>query len=418
MPEPVLIFAVDTDASAATAHWLRPVLGAWPGPTAPSASPCLIDDLMRRIDGLDGEHGSDPTPLGGVVFVVLGQRRTTAQIDRLVEGLHRLHAPAVLLMERPEDWRLFQRHGVIFESVHTPAPTLAAMLYALQERQSTVRLLAREVQLAQRCQGGIRSEMDRLHEELHLAAAIQREITSSAVPNLPGLDIAVLYRPVNFVSGDVYSVRDLGEGRAAFFVADAVGHGVPAALLTMVLTSSLITSGTDASGKSSLLEPAEVLARLNRRLCSSCLGSGRFATAVYGVVDSRSRRVTVAGAGHPHPIVLSANGSREVETSGPLLGVFEDGQFDQISLDLDEHDTMLLYTDGLDAAFMEGERTSAARLRRDQWVARLARAMGESGTARLPRLLTELQHRLDLQAGSLHQCDDVTAVCISPKEAA
>ncbi len=133
--------------------------------------------------------------------------------------------PALCLVPDATPWRPFQRHGIIFESIDAEPRILAAMLFALAERQSGVELLAREILLAQRCNGGIRSEMDRMYEELHLAAAIQREFTSAPLPRIEGLEFGVLFRPVNFVSGDIYNVRSLGEGKAAFFLADAVGHG-------------------------------------------------------------------------------------------------------------------------------------------------------------------------------------------------
>ena len=145
-------------------------------------------------------------------------------------------------------------------------------------------------------------------------------------------------------------MRGVSPSRVAFFVADAVGHGVPAALLARVLTSSLLSAAA-ASGTAEGHSPARVLARLNERLCASCLGTGRFATAVYGVIDAETRKVTVAGAGHPLPILLSGGDSSEIETAGPLLGVFDDAEFDQREVSLADDDMLMLYTDGLDAAF-------------------------------------------------------------------
>jgi sigma-B regulation protein RsbU (phosphoserine phosphatase) len=283
------------------------------------------------------------------------------------------------------------------------------MLFALSERQGTVAALAREVAITQRCQGGIRSEMDRIHEELHLAAAVQREFTSAPLPRVEGMEFGVLFRPVNFVSGDVYNVRSLGDGKAAFFMADAVGHGVPAALLTMVLTSSL---NTTENGE--VLEPSEVLRQLNERMCASCLGSGRFATALYGVVDARSGEVKVAGAGHPWPVRVSRGGAMEVKTEGPLLGVFPGAEFTQARFGLGPGDTLLLYTDGFEAMFPEREIE-------DEWAGRaylreLTRLVG--GERSLNECVAELEALLDEQSGSLHQADDITAVVISPRREA
>jgi serine phosphatase RsbU (regulator of sigma subunit) len=290
------------------------------------------------------------------------------------------------------------------------------MLYALCERQSSVELLASEVVLAQRCQGGIRSEMDRIHEELHLAAAIQRDFTSAPLPKVDGLEFGVLFRPVNFVSGDIYNVRPLGDGCAAFFLADAVGHGVPAALLTMVLTSSLTTTEHEG-GAVRILEPREVLERLNARLCQSCLGSGRFATALYGVIDSRTRKVRVAGAGHPWPLVISKSGATELAAEGPLLGVFPDGEFTQAEATLTPGQTLLLYTDGFEALFPRETLPRSAD--RPRWSGReyinsMSRLVGAAEEGGLTGALQQIGLLLDEQSGSLHQSDDITALAIAP----
>ncbi|MBI1190007.1 MAG: SpoIIE family protein phosphatase [Tepidisphaera sp.] len=384
-------------------RWLTPLKSSWPC-DAPTLREVSLDAVLSELtpDAHQPMRGDD------AVLAVLSRDEPAAQIDRLTEGLLEHQIPGVILLEDPTDWRMVQRQGVIFESWNADPRTLAGMLYALCERQQTVRLLGREVQLALRCQGGIRHEMDRLHEELHLAASIQREFTSSPVPRVPGLDISVLFRPVNFVSGDVYNVRDLGDGHAAFLLADAVGHGVPAALLTMVLTSGLNTR----SESGALLPPHQVLRALNQRMCDMCLGTGRFATAVYGVIDANSRKVTLAGAGHPLPIVIGNNNSREIETHGPLLGVFDAAEFDQAEFTLDETDSLLLYTDGLEAAFPT-PTSHDPKEKRARWLSEMAHALrGQEGNAGA-RMLTELQLMLDSQAGSLHQGDDVTAVCIA-----
>jgi phosphoserine phosphatase RsbU/P len=389
----------------------RAVLGAWPGSALPDLRRGHLHELVTRLE----ESGESAEPFNSAVLVVIGPGEPAGTIDRLSEAMAWRQVPGVILIRDPSAWQIIQRHGVIFERSGADAARIAGMLFALIERESAVRLLQREVGLAQRSSGGVQVEMDRLQEELYLAAAIQRDFTASPVPDLPGMDIAVLYRPMSYVSGDVYAVRERGAARAEFFVADAVGHGVPAALLTMVLTTSLAA----ATGDGGAPDPAEVLSRLNHRLCASCLGTGRFVTAVYGIIDASCRSVTLAGAGHPLPILLSPSGSREIETSGPLLGVFAEAEFDQQVITLGEDDTLMLYTDGLDAAFPAAATGSrSAPIRRDRWISELCGAISESAGPRVPALLTELQHRLDMQAGSLHGGDDVTALCMAPRRGA
>jgi sigma-B regulation protein RsbU (phosphoserine phosphatase) len=417
MARHTLSFATSGNLQNTRARWAKPIEAAWPGPESPTIRSvgleALVGELLERGAA---EASGGPT----AALLVFGPGEQPRTIDRVVEALSGANVAALCLMDDPAPWRPFQRHGILFEAWDAPPGVLAAMLYALCERQSSVELMAREVLLAQRCQGGIRTEIDRIHEELHLAASIQREFTSAPLPRVEGLEFGVLFRPVNFVSGDIYNVRTLGEGRAAFFLADAVGHGVPAALLTMVLTSSLTTTEHDGNALR-ILEPREVLERLNTRLCQSCLGSGRFATALYGVVEAQPGRapvVKLAGAGHPWPLVVSKNGLTEVHTEGPLLGVFADAEFTQTQVELHPGETLLLYTDGFESIFPERPegtpQEGQERLIGREYLCDVSRLVGAAEHGDLTSALHQIELLLDEQSGSLHQSDDVTALAIAP----
>ncbi len=402
-----VLFCASGSIPAAAKRMLEPIRGAWPHNTAPEATTGSITTALRTLEDRSGPASDQPLPT--LIIAVLGPEESARTIDRLVEGLLARNVPGIVLMQSVDDWRSLQRHGVLFERLDQNPAVVAAMAYALLERQSTVDILSREIALAHRCQAGIRHEIDMIHEELHLAAAIQREFMRGALPEVPGLDLGLLFRPMNFVSGDIYNVTRLSDRHVGFFVADAVGHGVPAALLTMVLTNSLCTTELGEDGRLKILPPATVLHRLNRKLCEDQPGSSRFATAVYGVMDLVERKVTVAGAGHPPPVVVGDGPPREIMTEGPLLGVFDDGEFDQASYDLGEDNMLVVYTDGLESAF-PGEKKLLARDLRIDRIRRLTE-VGASGGVR--PVIDRLTNMLDQQAGSLHQADDLTFLALA-----
>jgi serine phosphatase RsbU (regulator of sigma subunit) len=270
----------------------------------------------------------------------------------------------------------------------------------------------------------VRAEVERIHEELHLAAGVQHEFTASTMPELERHSMSVLYRPVNTVSGDIYNVRMLDEETVAFFLADAVGHGVPAALLTMILTNSLITADqcqVDKSGVPLRLEPSEVVERLNRRLVEGSLQTGRFATGLYGTLNIRTGELVVAGAGHPAPMILGEDGVRELQTEGPLLGVFADADFDQVSAVLKPGETLLLYTDGLEAAFPKlrvagGSGSGGGHVLPPPHVQQLTTLFKNHEDA--TTCMGQLEVMLDEQSGSLHQADDITVLAITAQRRA
>ncbi|MFO0831172.1 MAG: PP2C family protein-serine/threonine phosphatase [Phycisphaerales bacterium] len=400
LPQTILFASSEPSPSSKP---LEPVLAAWPLGAAPPASRCTITQLLAVLDHLQDRRAEVEPPT--CVLLRIARADDAADADRCVQDLTAHGVPVLVLAEDEPRWRLLAERGICVLPWTAPPPITAAMLSALWQRQTYVRAMSRELALALRCQAGIRTEIERIHEELQLAANFQQEFTACPMPRLPGLDFAALFRPVSAVSGDIYCVRSNGPDSASFFIADAVGHGVPAALLTMVLTNSLIAADDASRENARPAQPGEVLARLNRRLIEGSLGNGRFATALYGTINAATREVTLAGAGHPPPLVLSRSAVRRIQTDGPLLGVFPDAEFTCATTTLAPGETLILHTDGLEAAFLPEDR------RQQPYIAELREAFrAHDLTAR--DALADLELLIDEQYGSLHQQDDVTVVAI------
>ena len=296
---------------------------------------------------------------------------------------------------------------------------LATTLAALAQRQASVEPMRRELIVARRFQGGLAGEMDKLHEELQLAATVQREMLPKRLPEAEGYEFRVLYRSAGYVSGDTYNVRRLDDRRIGFFVADAVGHGVPAALMTMIIIRGMQMMGDDA-GRPFVRCPSESLRALNQELIRHHSEAPRFATAVAGVLDTTDGSLTIAGAGHPPALIIGADGEAEpIETEGPLLGVFADNEFAPVRRRLGANEMLVLYSDGFETAFPDARAPAYQRrlpthgyLRRFGDLARDWQAGGLDGA------MAGFTAALDCQQGSLHQLDDLTAVVIAPKRAA
>lgn len=286
---------------------------------------------------------------------------------------------------------------------------LATAIHALVARQREVQRLQNETASAIRFSGGLRSEIDTIQGELQLAASVQREFLPRALPTLAGVTSDALWRPAAYVSGDIYSVTRLDEFHLGFFVTDAVGHGVPAALLTLVISRSLPTK--EIQGNSyRILPPREALARVNADMMTRVGRTTRFATAIYAVLDTRTFEMTVASAGHPPMLRIPAGGVCEaIQTEGGLLGVFEDEQFEETTIHVEKGDKLLFYTDGFEQAFPElGHDPAAPRIpnRRYIDVFNELSARGDPG-----EFIAEVGKRLDEESDQFPQVDDLTLLC-------
>jgi len=184
---------------------------------------------------------------------------------------------------------------------------------------------------------------ERVERDLAIAAEIQEELLSRAIP--PGLDGVVFHgynRAAWNVGGDFYQVFARGDSGVYFAIGDVSGKGISAALLMAQILSALHFVVGAASS------PAHVLTQLNDTLSATAV-RGMFATMLVGRMMPRARRVEIAGAGHCMPVIVRAGGSASwLETESALpVGVVPGTAYRQGDLELGLGDRLVFYTDGL-----------------------------------------------------------------------
>jgi sigma-B regulation protein RsbU (phosphoserine phosphatase) len=221
-----------------------------------------------------------------------------------------------------------------------------------------------------------------IDQELELARRLQLSLLPQTMPDAPCVRFAVHYRLCGRVGGDFYDAFRLDEHHVGFYVADAMGHGVPASLLTIFVKKGV--KPKEVFGQQyRLLPPTEVLQRLNKDLMDQAISESPFITIAYVLYNHHERIVQFARAGHPYPLLIPSDGeARFCQVQGSLLGVF-DTVFPGQSQRLRVGDKLLLYSDGIDAAQFSDLAPGAESLRGcaekhrllpiDEFVASLAR---------------------------------------------
>jgi sigma-B regulation protein RsbU (phosphoserine phosphatase) len=307
--------------------------------------------------------------------------------------------------------------GIVIAPANSTNPIIAAILRAVWSQARTIDDLRTEINFLQTQSGGLCDQIHKIDEELRLAAQLQQEFLPQSLPKLGDVNFDVLFRPAGYVSGDIYDVLRLDESHIGFFLADAVGHGVPAALMTMYIKRSLLTKEVDPTSERGyrIVPPAESLAKLNHDMCEQNDinedSKIRFATACYGVINCKTLEIEYASAGHPYPMIMRSNGQIDtIKPEGAMLGVFPEEEFETATTQLQPGDRFLIFSDGFEVAFPESD-DNQGHLASEQYIEEFKDLANGSPKDALARL----EDKLDNQAGSLNQIDDMTIVCLGVK---
>ncbi|MBI3411291.1 MAG: SpoIIE family protein phosphatase [Planctomycetes bacterium] len=241
-----------------------------------------------------------------------------------------------------------------------PSELLAQVRALLRIKERHDRLAAKTEEL-QHVHKRLQAAYQQIDMELELARRIQESFLPQSLPELPGVRFAVAYKPQNRVGGDFYDLFRLDESHVGFYVADAMGHGVPASLLTIFVKQAVKAKEINGN-EYRLTPPNEVLAKLNRDLIAQALSEHPFITMAYALFDARTGTFRFARAGHPYPLYVPREGPpRFWQIEGSLLGVFET-EFRLQAHTLAPGDKVLLYTDGMDAAAVDKQPLGGASL--------------------------------------------------------
>jgi sigma-B regulation protein RsbU (phosphoserine phosphatase) len=212
-------------------------------------------------------------------------------------------------------------------------------LSILQLLASQVAIIIEKVELHEQL-----VEKKRLQAQLEVARQVQLALLPEHDPLLKNFDISAYNFSTEEVSGDYYDWVKIFDDQIGVVVADAVGKGIPAALLMAFLRASLRT------GVQIGYAPHIALSKVNDLLWDS-VEDNQFVTAIYGILDATNRTFVFSNAGHNPPLLISPNGDYKFVEYGDLpLGMFREMRYHQHFIRFDPGQTLVLYTDGITEA--------------------------------------------------------------------
>ncbi|HOW73442.1 MAG TPA: PP2C family protein-serine/threonine phosphatase [Phycisphaerae bacterium] len=293
-----------------------------------------------------------------------------------------------------------------FKRMPLNADELTGRIKALCEIRRPLRRMREEIAELRRDRpprSAIHTDLD---EQIRLAGQIQNDLLPEPIGDAAPLSISTLYLPADFVSGDTYDISRLDEDRFGFSLADATGHGLPAALLAILVKNSL--RGKEiVDGSYRIIEPDELLTRLNQDLLAARLRQCHFITAMHAIFDRTTKLIRWARGGTPYPILFrEGQRPRQIRSGGGLLGAFEDQAFEVAAHAFEPGDVLFFYTDGLEALLLQrNELRGEDAILATDWIERFRTYGPEVALDEARRLATE-------QPSHDWSRDDITAIAI------
>ena len=231
------------------------------------------------------------------------------------------------------------------------------------------------------------------------AREIQMSLLPKTAPQMKEFDIHGRSIPAEVVGGDLFDYIPISEWVLGVAIADASGHGLPAALQARDVIIGL------RMGMAEDLKIVKTLEKLNRVINRSALAS-KFISLFYGEMETNGNFI-YSNCGDPPPLLYHRERFLELKEGGPVLGPTLGTRFLRGYVHLNRGDVLVLYTDGIsEATNAQDEEFGAPRIRR---------VIAENLRLPAPEIVDRLLKAVHEYSGRVPPLDDQTVVVIKPR---
>lgn len=258
---------------------------------------------------------------------------------------------------------------------------------------------------------GLRDALERkkqLDRDINVARQIQGSLLPQEVPHLDDIQLSGFNLPAYDIGGDYYDFIQIDDNHLGIVVADVSGKGIGGAMMMAVCQGILRTRAPQEKS------PASMLSELNRVL-SANLAEDMFITMLYMVLNTQTRELKLARAGHERPLLCHGSDSHRtpepLDSPGIAIGLAGPDVFDVIisdlTIQLESNDGIVVYTDGITEALNEAG---------DEWGYENLSAFIEKAPPSAPSaLLKSIRETLSRYIGAQQQYDDMTMLALRVK---
>jgi serine phosphatase RsbU (regulator of sigma subunit) len=305
-----------------------------------------------RLDGAARTILKGPQPFAALAIQRLFRTRRPLVLDpalaRELGGSHELLAP---FLEKGSTAAILP--------IATPAEVVATLTVVSFDPGRPIDDDTLDTALSIAAQAALAIDNGRLYQQQkEFADTMQRSLLPRSHPALQGLEIGEVYESSARVDvgGDVYDFMELPDGRLAVVLGDVTGHGIDATA-DMAMAKFVFRSLAREHPN-----PGDFLAATNEVVVGE-IASGKFITMTYFTIDPSTGIVVAASAGHPAPLIVSADGQvRPLQVGGLALGVDTGQEYNEDSARLAPGDAIVVFTDGVIEARRDGELYGDERL--------------------------------------------------------
>ena len=272
--------------------------------------------------------------------------------------------------------------------------------YFTEEHVRLLSLLAPQIATAienARLYEEIRQRENKMQADLEAGRRLQQILLPRDAPPIPGLDIAIGFRPARGVSGDIYDFFDHSGEYWMIAFGDSSGKGAAAALYGAMVSGLLRSLAPRRRG------PALLMRAINETLLERKVDA-QFVTLLVALWDGQSREIIMANAGAVPPVICRQGKIIRPRVEGVPLGLLEQQEYEETVVATLPGDLVLFYSDGID------DQTNSDQVPYGQ--KRLGTILPKIAGHSAARIVEAIETDLEQYRGPVEVQDDQTLIAI------